>query len=113
MKILIFIHDPSINRLLSTGPAKTTLPSAGETTAPESFGITRSGSLKKQQMQKVTASPINAGMLICKRAKTAVVNTEANIKGYPARATAKALGLGGSDQEKLLITLPHIWAPVK
>jgi len=60
-------------------------------------------------MQKVTARPINAGTLICKRAKTAVVNTEANIKGYPARATANAVGFGGSDQEKPLIKLPHIW----
>jgi len=38
-----------------------------------------------------------------KRANTIVVNTEANIKGYPALATGKAVWLGESDREKLCI----------
>jgi hypothetical protein len=39
-----------------------------------------------------------------KSANTAVVNTEANIKGYPALANGKAESLGTSDQKKLFIS---------
>jgi hypothetical protein len=37
-------------------------------------------------------------------ANTAVVNTAANIKGYPELANGKAELLGTSDQKKLLIS---------
>ncbi len=54
-------------------------------------------------MKKVTASPIKAKVVKSKRANTTVVNVAANIKGYPALATGKAVWFGGSDQEKSLI----------
>jgi hypothetical protein len=68
------------------------------------LGITRSGSLKKKQIKKVAARPIRDNVTSPKSANTAVVNTEANIKGYPALANGKAELLGTSDQKKLLIS---------
>jgi hypothetical protein len=55
-------------------------------------------------MKKVTARPIRDNVRSPKRANTNVVNTEANIKGYPALATGKAESLGTSDQINLLIS---------
>jgi hypothetical protein len=55
-------------------------------------------------MKKVTARPVRANVISPKSANTAVANTEANIKGYPALAKGKAESLGTSDQIKLLIS---------
>jgi hypothetical protein len=54
-------------------------------------------------MKKVIASPISDNVMSPKSANTAVVNTDANIKGYPAFATGKAEWLGMSGQINLLI----------
>ena len=54
-------------------------------------------------MKKVAARPIRDNVMSPKSANTAVVNTEVNIKGYPALATGKAELPGMSDQIKLFI----------
>ena len=55
-------------------------------------------------MKKVTTRPIRDNVMSPKSANTAVVNTETNIKGYPALANGKAEWLGTSDQKKSLIS---------
>ena len=55
-------------------------------------------------MKKVTASPVRDNVMSPKSANTAVTNTEANIKGYPALANGKAESLGTSDQINFLIS---------
>ena len=83
--------------------AAITFPSAGDTTAPGISGMMRSGSRKNPQMENVIARLISVSVVSPNKAKTAVINAVANIKGYAALATGKAVWLGGSDLENLSI----------
>jgi len=74
-------------------------PSAGETTAPGLLGMTRSGSLKNQQIKKVTMRPRKESPVKPINAKIAVANADAPIIPYPGFAIGKAVKCIGSDQK--------------
>ena len=76
-----------------------TFPSAGDTTVPTWFGITRSGSRKNEQINNVIARPTPAAIFAPSTANTTVIMAAENINGYPVLAMGNDPCRVGSDKE--------------